>query len=354
MKSLFNIKQLCLLCLVLTIVPAPADPLRDGFEHPSSTNRTQTIWFWLNGHISREGITADIEAMSKNHIQGALMYAIGHERILGPVRFMSDEWIDLFLHTVREANRCDTQIGIHNGAGWSASGGPWIDAEHNMQILTMSRTYTQGSGAGQVLVLPKPWSNLGYYRDAAVIAYPSGPTMAEAKPVITASSEIDGAFPMDGRPDTQVTLPGVTSGQRFIQLNFPAPITAEGLWLSYFGSTPGSGGELQVSDDGQNFRTVSRFDYYFFLNFKFGQVQLSFAPTTGKVFRLKFDKADGEAYHIGEVELVLAPTVKGFMSKAGYFTPVGGTGSRTGHDDGTQRYSHGAQQHLVGRKSRLD
>lgn len=63
-----------------------------------------------------------------------------------------------------------------------------------------------------------------------------------------------------------------------------------------------------------------------FLNFKFGQHHLSFALTTGKVFRQKFDQADGDAYHIGEVELVLTPTVKEFMSKAGYFTPVGGSG----------------------------
>jgi len=125
MKSLINIHRSCLLCLLGAVVMAQADPLQDAFEHPSTTNRPQTLWFWLNGHISREGITADIEAMSKNHIQGALMYAIGHEKQAGPVRFMSDEWIDLFLHTVREASRCGTEIGIHNGAGWSASGSQW-------------------------------------------------------------------------------------------------------------------------------------------------------------------------------------------------------------------------------------
>lgn len=194
-KRIMNsLKKLFLFCLLLAIVPAQADPLQDGFEHPCSTNRPQTIWFWLNGHISREGITADIEAMSKNHIQGALMYAIGHEKQVGPVRFMSDEWIDLFLHSVREANRCGMEIGIHNGVGWSASGGPWIDAEHGMQILTTSRTYAEGRGAEQVLSLPKPWSNLGYYRDAAVVAYPSGPTMADAKPVITASAKLTARF----------------------------------------------------------------------------------------------------------------------------------------------------------------
>lgn len=141
-----NIKKLCLVGLLLAIVPAQAESLQDAFEHPSSAAQPQTLWFWLNGHISREGITADIEAMAKKRIHGALLFPIAHEKP-GPVCFMSDEWIDLFLHSVREANRCGIEIGIHNGAGWSASGGPWIDAAHNMQILTTSRIYAEGGGA---------------------------------------------------------------------------------------------------------------------------------------------------------------------------------------------------------------
>ena len=296
---------LCALNLLLACLPAKADAVREAFEHPAVSAHSQTYWFWLNGHIGREGITADMEAMAKNRIQGALIFPIAHETP-GPVGFMSDEWIELFLHSVREADRVGIQIGLHNGAGWSCSGGPWIDAEHNMQILTTSRTYAEGNGTEQTLSLPQPWKNLGYYRDVAVIAYTSGPTMAEAKPKISASDGIDGLLLMDGNPATQISLPPVAAGkERFIVLDFPAPLTAEGLWLTHFGSNPGSGGEIQISDDGVNFRTLGRIDYSMWTHHKSGQSQLTFPPATGRFFRVKFDQAGGDAYRLGEVELAL-------------------------------------------------
>ncbi len=306
------------------LFPLFASDLDRGFEHPPQPARSQTYWFWLNGHIGREGITADMEAMAKNRIQGALIFPIAHESP-GPVGFMSEEWIQLFLHSVREADRVGIQIGLHNGAGWSCSGGPWIDAEHNMQVLTTSRVTAEGNSKEQTLALPQPWKNLDYYRDVVVIAFPSGPTMAEANPVISASGEIDGTLLMDGNSGTQLSLPPVAAGaERFIQLEFPSPITAEGLWLTHFGSNPGSGGEIQVSDDGVSFRTFARFDYNENMHFKIGQTQVTFAPATGRYFRLKFDQAGGEAFRIGEVELALTPTLVGFMPKAGYYTPFPG------------------------------
>jgi len=316
--------QLIVFSLLLGGQTVKADAVRDAFEHPAVPARSQTYWFWLNGHIGREGITADMEAMAKNRIQGALIFPIAHESP-GPVGFMSEEWIQLFLHSVREADRVGIQIGLHNGAGWSCSGGPWIDAEHNMQVLTTSRVTAEGNSKEQTLALPQPWKNLDYYRDVVVIAFPSGPTMAEANPVISASGEIDGTLLMDGNSGTQLSLPPVAAGaERFIQLEFPSPITAEGLWLTHFGSNPGSGAEIQVSADGVNFRTLGRIDYNMWTHHKSGQSQLTFPPTTGKYFRVKFDQAGGEAYQMGEVELALAPTLNAILPKAGYYTPLSG------------------------------
>ncbi len=318
-----SLSILFVLATVMISSTAGADLARD-FQTPPVSAKPQTWWHWKGGNINKEGITADLEAMKHVGISTAHMFNIDG-KLPSSVRFMSDEWLDLFRHAVREADRCGLQIGLNNGPGWSASGGPWIDAEHNMQILTTSRVYAEGGGAEQTLVLPQPWSNLGYYRDVAVIAFPSGPTMVEAKPLVTASSEIAGALLMDGRPDTQITLPGAPAGkERFIQLEFPAPVTVEGLWLTHFGSTPGSGAEIQVSDDGRNFRKITRFDYEYYRQFNSGQIQVAFAPTTGKFFRLKFDQAAGDPFRIGEVELALTPVIQGFMGKAGYCIPTQG------------------------------
>lgn len=294
--------------------------LEESSAAPKGDAGPQVCWQWMNGHISKEGLTADIDAMAKNGISGLMMYAIGMEEP-GPVPLLSDQWLELFLHTVSEADRRGIKIGVHNGLGWSASGGPWIDAEHNMQILTTSRVYLEGDGKEQVVALPQPWTNLNYYRDERVIAFPSGPVMADATPVITASNPIDGNLLTDGRPDTQVVIAAVAEGQqRFVQMEFPEPFTAEGLWLTHFGSQPTGGGEVEVSDDGTNFRSVGAFEYAYHIHHNGGQSQTTFAPVSGRFFRVRFHQPGGD-FGIGEVELAMVPTLKAILPKAGYFTP---------------------------------
>lgn len=39
--------------------------LARGFMHPPASARPWVYWFWLNGNVTREGITADLEAMRR-------------------------------------------------------------------------------------------------------------------------------------------------------------------------------------------------------------------------------------------------------------------------------------------------
>ncbi|MEZ0325341.1 MAG: glycosyl hydrolase [Fimbriimonas sp.] len=58
------------LCLFLLSVLAPAqDRLAREFAHPPASARPWVYWFWLNGNITKEGITADLEAMQRVGIQ---------------------------------------------------------------------------------------------------------------------------------------------------------------------------------------------------------------------------------------------------------------------------------------------
>ena len=49
--------------------------LERGFLTPPNSARPWVYWFWLNGNITREGITADLEAMRRAGIGGALITA---------------------------------------------------------------------------------------------------------------------------------------------------------------------------------------------------------------------------------------------------------------------------------------
>jgi hypothetical protein len=60
-----------------------------------------TFWMWMNGNISKEGITLDLEAMQRGGIGGAYMYnnAVGIPR--GPVDYGSEVWMEIVHHAVR-------------------------------------------------------------------------------------------------------------------------------------------------------------------------------------------------------------------------------------------------------------
>ena len=44
---------------------AAAESLESGFLKPPASARPHTWWHWMNGNITREGITADLEAMAR-------------------------------------------------------------------------------------------------------------------------------------------------------------------------------------------------------------------------------------------------------------------------------------------------
>ena len=46
------------------------DPLKNGFENPPNGARPRVWWHWMNGNISKEGITADLEWMHKVGLGG--------------------------------------------------------------------------------------------------------------------------------------------------------------------------------------------------------------------------------------------------------------------------------------------
>src|SRR5512147_49778 len=80
---------------------APGE-LEKGFLRPPDAARPWVYWFWLNGNITREGITADLEAMRRAGIGGVLIMEVDQGAPVGPVDFMGPRWRELFKHVVSE------------------------------------------------------------------------------------------------------------------------------------------------------------------------------------------------------------------------------------------------------------
>ena len=170
----FGIRRLVLrLALTGLIFATPGLPaadveLRAGFRSPPESARPWVYWFWLDGNITQEGITADLEAMHRVGLGGALwMWGGGvGEGVKGPVKFLSPQWWELMRHTVREADRLGLKLNLTAGSGWSHSGGPWIQPAQSMRRLELSQQLRLNGPGPQELTIPRGNPIV------AVLAYP--------------------------------------------------------------------------------------------------------------------------------------------------------------------------------------
>src|ERR1035437_8680865 len=122
-KVLLTLALLAGAFLGTDITASPTD-LAKGFASPPQSAKPWVYWFWLDGNITREGITADLEAMRRVGIGGVLIMEVDQGAPKGPARFASAEWRELFKFMLAEANRLGLEVNMNNDAGWCGSGGP--------------------------------------------------------------------------------------------------------------------------------------------------------------------------------------------------------------------------------------
>ena len=92
----------------------------------------------LFGNLTREGLTADLEAMRDAGIGGAIFLEVDLGIPRGPVKFMSPEWQQLFVHAVHESERLGIDLALGSGPGWCGTGGPWVKPEGWKVIIPAS------------------------------------------------------------------------------------------------------------------------------------------------------------------------------------------------------------------------
>jgi len=148
------------------------DTVADNFITPPNSAKPWVYCFWLEGNVTKEGITADLEAMQRSGVGGLLFMDGDMGNPPGPHRFMSESWREMFKHMMSEANRLGLKVNLNNDPGWAGSGGPWITPELASQKVVTSETIVQGPVQFDT-ILAQPKMNNNYYRDITVIAYPA-------------------------------------------------------------------------------------------------------------------------------------------------------------------------------------
>ncbi|WP_020529864.1 glycosyl hydrolase [Flexithrix dorotheae] len=150
--------------------------LSKNFKSPERIYGVNCWWWWLNGNVTREAITKDLEAMKSKNFQGAMIFdAGGHNQRAnkdipaGPL-FGSDEWNQLFVFALDEAKRLGLEIGFNIQSGWNL-GGPRVTPQYAAKQLTYTETILAG-GKKLKIKLSKPESRKGFYEDIVVLAFP--------------------------------------------------------------------------------------------------------------------------------------------------------------------------------------
>lgn len=152
-----------------------ADELETGFRSPPQSAGIRSFWWWLNGNVTTEAITRDLEQMKAKGYSGALIFdADGSgQRKNKPVpagpAFGSPAWTKLFVHACKEAKRLDLELSLNIQSGWNL-GGPDVSEEQSTQHLVWSRTTVEGPGVVEV-VMPRPVGQR-FFRDVVVLAVP--------------------------------------------------------------------------------------------------------------------------------------------------------------------------------------
>ena len=170
--------KLSLSLSLLIVLPSLATLSPEEFRNPPPSARPHTWWHWMNGNVTKAGITADLEAMAAAGIGGAQIFDAGLALPKGPVVFASDAWFDCLVHADREAKRLGIELCLANCSGWTSSGGPWITPELSMKFVTNTMVRVKG-GERFEDVLPRPRKTNGFYEDIAVLAFPT-PANGEA------------------------------------------------------------------------------------------------------------------------------------------------------------------------------
>ncbi len=123
-----------------------AQSLKPAWPSVNRETKPWTRWWWHGSAVTKEGITAEMEAY-KNAGLGGLeitpIYGVyGMEKQF--VNYLTPQWMELLVHTLKEAERLDMGVDMATGTGWPF-GGPWVtdkDACKNLEF----KTYTISKG----------------------------------------------------------------------------------------------------------------------------------------------------------------------------------------------------------------
>jgi hypothetical protein len=321
--------------LLFFIGCAPKPNLAELFQNPPAEAKPWVFWYWMKASVSKEGITADLEAMKEAGIGGAYLMPIQGEA--NPPLFepsapqLSPLWWEMVKHALAEADRLGLKIAMHASDGFALAGGPWITPDLSMQKVVWADTVIDGSHPIDAR-LPQPETKEDYYKDIACFAIPVTDAVQNSfvqKPKVTCSLKgINASFLVE-RGDTQTFR---SEDSCWVQYAFGQPFTCRNITIHTNGNNYQAHRLwVMTSNDGKTFTTHTRLE-----SPRHGwqdtdaDVVHAIAPVTANYFRFVFTKDGTEpgaedldaakwkpTLKINAIELSSQPRLHQFEGKAG-------------------------------------
>jgi hypothetical protein len=297
--------------------PAAKDALTAGFDNPPAEARPRVWWHWMNGNVTRDGITKDLEWMKRVGIGGLqnfdaslLTPQIVDDRLV----YMTPPWKDAFRHAASTAESLGLELAIAASPGWSETGGPWVKPADGVKKLVWSELEVAGGARGSIsLPAPpdtsgpfldypvdvgmlaaltgKPYQPPTHYQDILVLAYRGPDTHELPTPRVTSQGKaLDAAALFDDALMTAIDVArGTTEQPAIINVDYESPQTVRSITLFVSKGAAGSLGganlvlpRIEASVDGRVWNKMADFEV------SGVPTTVSFAPVTASSFRLIF------------------------------------------------------------------
>ncbi len=102
------------------------DSVMMNFRNPPTDCWPHTRWWWPGNPVTKEEITRQLVEMRNHGIWGVEQITMELVYEKGNIPYLSDEFMEMLKHTVKEAKRLGMEVSLNfGGPGWII-GGDWV------------------------------------------------------------------------------------------------------------------------------------------------------------------------------------------------------------------------------------
>lgn len=174
-------KWFCLLTLLASCLAQGAELSLHPLQTPPMETRPWCYYWILKGNVTESQITSDLEAMAEKGFGGILLFDSRYyydefdskEHVPVPLHikhiFMSEEWQNLVMHLLREAERLGMQVSLNIADSGGMLRGPWDMKELGPKEVVWTEENVNGPKSVTV-TLPKAPADFAFYSDTHLVA----------------------------------------------------------------------------------------------------------------------------------------------------------------------------------------